>query len=96
MDANGKEQKWKGRVLDSSDRMAWMLYFNFIQKDIRAHRFPSEYDGIKWYGMKIKDLQEMAKEHKIPIHKLSEDGKRVKNKTKDELKREIKTKLRIE
>lgn len=85
----------KGHIVTSGDQFKWKLYRYYIQKDVLKFRFPSKLN-VKLYALKIKELQALALEYNISIKKLSNDGGKVKNKTKDELKTELKNKLGLE
>lgn len=84
----------KHMILKSDVRLKWKLYFYYIRPSIIKFRFPSKLN-IKLYSLKIKELQELAKEYDIGIHKVSKNNKKITNKTKDELKLDIKKKLGI-
>jgi len=82
------------RILTSASRFQWKLYMNYIQSDIQKFKFVSTLN-IKLYSMKLHELQELAKEHNISIKKLSKNNKHVANKTKLDLKNDIKQKLKL-
>jgi len=90
-----KTKERKSYIITSEDQFKWKLYRMNMQPGILKFRFPSKLE-VKLYALKIKELQELAKEYDVSIKKLSDDGKKLKNKTKTELKEELKKKLGLE
>src|SRR3989344_5930173 len=90
-----KTDERKSYIITTEDHFKWKLYRYYIQKDVLKFRFPSKLD-IKLYAMKIKELQELAIEYDISIKKLSNDSMKLKNKTKTELKEDLKKKLGLQ
>lgn len=86
---NITEQKY---IIDTTYVYKWKLYMKYIQSSIIKFRFPSKLN-IKLYSLKITQLIELAKEYDIPTEKLSTNKKKITNKTKDELKDDIRKKL---
>lgn len=90
-----KTKERKSYIITSEDQFKWKVYRYYIQGDVLKFRFPSKLD-VKLYALKIKELQDLAIEYDISIKKLSNDNRKLKNKTKTELKEELKKKLGLE
>lgn len=82
----------KSYLITACDQFKWKLYRYNIQKDVLKFRFPSRLE-VKLYSLKITELQALAIEYDISVKKLSNDSMKLKNKTKTELKEELKKKL---
>lgn len=87
-----KSDTRKSYLISSDQQFKWKLYRYYIQADVLKFRFPSKLN-IKLYELKIQELQDLAIEYNISIKKLSSNEKVLKNKTKEELKEELKNKL---
>ena len=66
----------------------------YIQTDIIKYKFPSKLN-IKLYALKINELKELALQYDIDIQKVSNNSKKITYKTKDELKEELRKKLKL-